>query len=208
MHATDGARQMATRLDDLVKRLKNLEDEFEREIEERRTSFHYRISRGRVIFEKEVATEHRMLKVRITKFLRNAPIATLLIAPIIYGLIVPLLILDLSVWLYQAVCFAAWGIAPARRSDYIVLDRRHLAYLNFIQKVNCEYCSYANGLISYVQEVAARTEQFWCPIKHAVRVKSHHARYRYFIEYGDAEGFRERLCDLRKDVSRAGDHAA
>jgi hypothetical protein len=208
MRATDGARQMATRLDDLVKRLKNLEDEFEREIEDRRGNFHYRISRGRVTFEKEIAKEHRQLKVKIAKFLRDSPIASLLIAPFVYGLIVPLLILDLSVWLYQAVCFTAWGIAPVRRSDYIVLDRRHLAYLNFIQKVNCEFCSYANGLISYVQEVAARTEQFWCPIKHAVRVKSQHARYRYFIEYGDAEGFRERLDDLREDIRRAGDRAA
>jgi hypothetical protein len=31
--------------------------------------------------------------------------------------------------------------------------------------VNCVYCGYFNGLIAYVQEIAARTEQFWLPHK-------------------------------------------
>ena len=198
---------MATQLDDLINRLKDLEEEFEREIDERRSDFHYRIAKGRVVFEKEIAKENRRLKVKIVKFLRESPIATLLIAPFVYSVIVPLLILDISVWLYQSVCFTAWGIAPVRRSDYVVLDRRHLDYLNFIQKVNCEYCSYANGLIAFVQEVAARTEQFWCPIKHAIRVKAHHARYRRFMEYGDAKGFRERLDALRDEVRLVNDQS-
>ena len=38
--------------------------------------------------------------------------------------------------------------------------------------INCIYRSYANGLCSYVTEVAARTEQHWCPIKHARRLRN------------------------------------
>ena len=64
-----------------------------------------------------------------------------------------------------------------RRRDYFVFDRHHLAYLNAIEKLNCAYCSYANGLVAYVREIAGRTEQFWCPIKHARRAIGAHAHY-------------------------------
>lgn len=192
---------MSDRTEELLRRLERLEDEFERELEAGRERFKYRISQGRVIFEQGIAAEHRRLKTGLIRFLRNSPIGSLVIAPFVYGLVIPLAFLDLSVWLYQKTCFLVWGIVPVRRSDYIVIDRHHLAYLNGIQKLNCVYCSYANGLIAYVQEVAAKTEQFWCPIKHAVRVKAAHARYRHFVDYGDAEGFRDRLRQLRADIT-------
>lgn len=188
---------MTDRLDDLLVRLKQLEDEFEREVEAGRARFHYQLTQGRVAFAAEVKKEHQRLRTRTLKYLRDSTFVSLMIAPFAYGLIVPLLLLDLVLWLYQAVCFRVWNIAPVRRADYIALDRRHLDYLNVVQKLNCEYCSYANGLIAYVQEVAARTEQYWCPIKHAIRVKAHHPRYRSFVEYGDAKGFHQRLRDLR-----------
>jgi hypothetical protein len=55
-----------------------------------------------------------------------------------------------------------------------VFDRYHLAYLNVLEKLNC---AYANGLIAYVREIAGRTEQYWCPIKHARRVIGAHSHY-------------------------------
>lgn len=191
---------MNARMDELLVRLKNLEDEFEREVEARRTQFHYRLAQGRVVFAAEVKKEHRRLRTRTFKYLRDSTIGSLLIAPFVYVLIVPLALLDLTVWLYQLVCFRVWNITPVRRADFIALDRRHLDYLNVVQKLNCEFCSYANGLIAYVQEVAARSEQYWCPIKHAIRVKSPHIRYRSFPEYGDAAGFHRRLHDLRREL--------
>lgn len=42
-----------------------------------------------------------------------------------------------------------------RRGDYIVVDRHHLAYLNVIQKINCVYCGYGNGLIAYARKIIA-----------------------------------------------------
>jgi hypothetical protein len=191
--------------DELLTRLRQLEDEFEREIEAGRSKFRYRIHQGQVIFEEGIAAEHRRLKVGIIRFLRGSPVASLIIAPFVYGLIIPFLFLDLSIWLYQKVCFFVWGIAPVRRSDYILFDRQHLGYLNSVQKLNCVFCSYANGLIAYVQEVAARTEQFWCPIKHAVRTKSTHQHYQRFLDYGDAEGFRDRLEELRAGIMKSND---
>ena len=68
-----------------------------------------------------------------------------------------------------------------------MIDRQHLAYLNSIEKLNCVYCGYANGVFAYTREIAGRPEQYWCPIRHAKRVRAPHARYRHFVDYGDAE---------------------
>jgi hypothetical protein len=194
---------MNEKIEGILSQLRELEDEFEQELEIGRAKFKYGIRQGRVIFEEGIADEHRRLKIGLMQFLRSSPIGTLVIAPFVYGLTLPLFFLDVSIWLYQRVCFSVWGMAPVRRSDYVVIDRHHLAYLNSIQKLNCVYCSYANGLIAYVGEVAARTEQFWCPIKHAVRTKGAHKRYTRFIDYGDAEGFRAQLQELRAEIAKS-----
>lgn len=191
---------MDHRLDELAGRLRALEEEFEREIDARRARFRYSVARGRVVFEAEVRREHTRLRKKTLAFLRDSPVGSLAIAPFVYGLVLPLLLLDAAIWLYQQVCFRVWGIAGVKRAEYVVLDRHHLGYLNGVQKLNCLYCSYANGLVAYVQEVAARTEQYWCPIKHAIRIKATHRRYRDFAEYGDAAAFRGRLNKLRRDL--------
>jgi len=109
----------------------------------------------------------------------------------------PFAILDLWVSVYQAVCFRVYGIPQVKRSRYVVFDRSALVYLNLIEKLNCAYCSYGNGVVAYVREVAARTEQYWCPIKHARRVLGAHARYAYFAEYGDGEHYAEEQRQAR-----------
>ena len=68
-----------------------------------------------------------------------------------------------------------------------------------IEKINCAYCSYANGLLAYLQEIAGRTEQFWCPIKHAKRIKTLHSRYQKFFSYGDAQTYRSQVDKIRHD---------
>ena len=123
----------------------------------------------------------------------------------IYSLIVPIALLDLWITAYQAICFRMYGIARVRRSGYIVIDRQHLAYLNGIEKLNCMYCGYANGVLAYVLEVAGRTEQFWCPIRHARRTRGSHAHYREFVDYGDAEGYKRELPVLRAELKRSED---
>jgi hypothetical protein len=69
--------------------------------------------------------------------------------------------------------------------------------------VNCTFCSYANGLIAYVREVAARTEQYWCPIRHARTMPVQHSRYHLFFDYGDAERYWRDLVPLRNQLHRA-----
>jgi hypothetical protein len=100
---------------------------------------------------------------------------------------------------YQFICFPAYGIPKVRRRDYIILDRQKLHYLNSMERLNCAYCGYVNGATAYVQEIAGRTEQHWCPIKHAVRFKIMHSRYQHFLDYGDAEQYRKRIEEVRRD---------
>jgi hypothetical protein len=182
----------------LLERLRGLEAEIERRLEKQRRVLRYKIRDRRAVFEQGVHEQHRRFKVGLGKFLRSSrAVDFLLIAPVTYSLVVPFVLLDALLWLYQRICFSAWRIPRVSRSDYIVIHRHRLGYLNGIQKLNCLYCSYANGLIALVGEVASRTEAYWCPIKHSLRVAASHARYRSFLEYGDAEGFATRSESYR-----------
>lgn len=193
----------STNLDEILARLRatqhELEQELDRLLEEKRAQFRYRLHLGRVVFEKEVRRRLRRHRTGLWEYLRRARVGYLLSAPVIYGMAVPMVILDASVTLYQHLCFRIYGIPRVRRGPYLVIDRQYLAYLNAVEKLNCMYCGYANGLIEYVREVTARTEQFWCPIKHARRTLDGHRRNAKFFDYGDAEAYRRGLEPLRKD---------
>jgi hypothetical protein len=140
---------------------------------------------------------HERLKQSIPAFIRESSPLNILTAPIIYSMVVPIALIDASFSFYQGVCFPLYGIAHVRRSTYIVIDRQHLAYLNAIEKVNCVYCGYANGVLAYVREIAGRTE---CPIRHANPVREPHAHYLEFVDYGDADGYHRRLPVLREKL--------
>lgn len=186
----------------VVDRVRGAEADLKREIGDQRHRWQYRVRRGRVWFDHEVRAVHRKLRQTIPAYLLQANLLNLATAPVIYSLLLPLVMLDLWVTIYQSVCFPIYGIARVPRRRYFAIDRHKLAYLNGIEKVNCTFCSYANGLIAYVREVAARTEQYWCPIKHARTIPVPHSRYHLFLDYGDAEGYRRDLVPLRDALRR------
>ncbi|MFD0914817.1 hypothetical protein ACFQ14_00185 [Pseudahrensia aquimaris] len=133
------------------------------------------------------------LKVGIREYIGPVRWQIVKTLPFIYSLIIPIVLLDLFVSLYHAVCFPAFGIAKIRRADFLVFDRHKLAYLNALEKLNCLYCAYANGVIAYAGEVASLTEKRWCPIKHDEPVKGRDDCYQEFPEYGDGQEYRERF---------------
>jgi hypothetical protein len=149
----------------------------------------------------ETAVEHRLLKISSWRHLRNTPWLVILSSPLIYACALPFLMLDAAVAVYQLVCFPIYGIPKVPRKDYLVFDRGRLAYLNTIEKVGCIYCSYANGLLALVSEIAARTEQHFCPIKHARRLARTHSRYATFLPYGDARAYRGQSDAVSKAYS-------
>jgi hypothetical protein len=152
--------------------------------------------------ERDLQRAERRLKQNIPSYLLESRPLNLLAAPMIYSMIVPIAILDIWISIYQFVCFPLFGISRVRRRDYIVIDRHRLSYLNGIEKLNCVYCGYANGVFGFVREITARTEQYWCPIQHRRRPRNTHARYRRFLKYGDGEGYRRRLPELRRGLNR------
>ncbi len=187
-----------TKIDDLRERLEALERELAEAVEETEAEVRASLTREKVRFSKEIKRQHRLLAKKWSSYVYESGFLMVLTIPVIWGALIPALIMDLTVTVYQAVCFPIYGIPKVRRSDYIVLDRHALAYLNWIEKLNCAYCGYFNGLLGFVREVAGRTEQYWCPIRHARAPRATHSRYRFFLEYGDARGYRERLETVRR----------
>jgi len=193
---------MNEQIAEILSRIRELEDKLEQEFEQSRARYEIQF-RGKIAeFQKEVLAQHRRLRMGLIQFFRTAGFFSILATPVIYSMFIPLVLLDLWVTIYQHICFRAYRIPRVKRSKYIVIDRQHLVYLNFIEKLNCIYCGYGNGVIAYAREIAGRTEQYWCPIKHAVRIRDPHQRYLKFLEYGDAEGYRRKLPDYRKDVQK------
>ena len=180
---------------------RELEAEIDRLLQEKREQFHYHLERGKVRFEDSMRALHKRQRIGVWKYLTHARLRHIISAPIIYSVFFPFLALDIAVTIYQQICFRLYGIPLVRRSDHIVIDRHNLAYLNVIEKINCVYCGYGNGVAEYVREVSARTEQYWCPIKHARRSRDPHYLTGHFLDYGDADAWREKLDSLRKDWS-------
>jgi hypothetical protein len=192
-----------SRIDDLIEQANGLEAELKAELDKERDDFASVIQVRRLQLSEGVAALERRPSVSAVRYVLGSTALSLIAAPILYLGIVPLALLDGFAAVYQAICFPLYGIPKVRRADYLVLDRGDLPYLNALQKLACVYCGYANGLAGYFREVAARTEQFWCPIKHARRIVSAHSTYPTFFEYGDAESYRLGLERLRESMRRA-----
>lgn len=117
--------------------------------------------------------------------------------PFIYGIAIPIFIFHISLEIYQQVCFRIYRIPRVKYKDYFIYDRHLLPYLNWLEKINCVYCSYAGNVMRFGMEIAGRTERFWCPIKYAHRVENIHSQYPKFVDYLDAKDFRDKWQELR-----------
>ena len=190
------------RIHDLKERIDALQRELEEAITDWRREIGLSLTEGQLRLNAELKAAQRRLRRRLLPYVLKAQPRHLFTAPIIYSLMLPFALLDAMLWFYQQTCFRAYRIPLVKRGDYLVFDRHRLPYLNAVEKLNCLYCAYANGLIGYVREIAARTEQYWCPIKHARSRASEHERFVKFTEYGDADGYRRELPLLRRDLRR------
>jgi hypothetical protein len=189
-------------ISELLARIQHMELEIEIEMKRKRAELQADFDETRVRFEREVLEQQRRFKTGVISYLLTANLLSVLTAPVIYALLFPILLLDLSVTIYQHICFRAYGIPRVKRSDYFVYDRTHLAYLNLIEKINCAYCSYGNGVMAYGREVVARTEQYWCPIKHARKIMAAHPYYTGFVDFGNAQSYKDELENLRSELAK------
>jgi hypothetical protein len=193
---------MNPKISELLDRIQQMELEIELEMKRKRAELQADFEETRVRFEREVLEQQRRFKTGVISYLLTANWLSVLTAPVIYALVLPMLLLDVSITVYQQICFRAYGIPRVKRGDYFVYDRAHLAYLNLIEKINCAYCSYGNGLMAYGREVVARTEQYWCPIKHARKIMAAHPYYTGFVDFGDAQSYKDELENLRAELTK------
>ena len=188
---------MNDRIHQILAQIAVPEDDLRTVVHDRESRMFFQIRGKRVEFERSVREAHVKLKLNFFRWLVTNRPQNLIAGPLIYGMVVSLLLLDICVSFCQWACFPIYGIAKVRRADYLVFDRRHLAYLNFIEKFHCTYCEYGNGLMGYMAEILTRTEQYFCPIKHARKILGTHSRYKRFLAYGEADAYEVRLEEFR-----------
>jgi hypothetical protein len=191
---------MNSNISALWAKMRELQDELDNEMVRRREELRYSLHEKKVIFDQLVERQHLKYRAGLIGYVFNSRILVVLISPVIYSMIIPLVCVDLFFSVYQHLCFPIYKINTVNRSDYLIFDRKQLSYLNLIEKLNCIYCSYGNGVLAYAVEIAARTEQYWCPIKHARKLQHAHARYHRFVDYGDAEAYVNHLEKLRSQL--------
>ena len=191
---------MNSRITELLDEIKQREEELEELIDNFEKDILYTIEGSKIKFDKIVESAHRQLKVGLIQWFLDSEFRNIISAPFIYPMMIPFLMLDIMISIYQIICFSLYKMPLVKRSRYIVIDRQHLKYLNAIEKINCMYCGYVNGLISYTREIVARTEQYWCPIKHARKVLDVHGRYKKFSDFGHSDDYQKHIIDMRKNL--------
>lgn len=196
---------MNKRIEELHKKIRELEGELETELSATAQKLRYNFFKERVRFEESAIKYHRKARRTLYQIFSRTALSHFLLAPVIYSLLLPLLLIDLWATLYMHITFPFYRLPKVKRRRHMVIDRQHLQYLNIFEKINCVYCGYANGLVSYLREIAGLTESYWCPIKHAKRINSAHKYYEGFEDYGDADGFHERMDRLRSGEKKKED---
>ena len=183
---------MSTEIQDLQAQIAELEGQLEQKhLQMRQHKANYKLEGRDVIFDETTKLEHEAQRSDMFRYWRNMTFRTRTSGWFVYFMIIPFAFMDLSVTIFQAVCFWAWNVPKAKRADYVFIDRQHLKYLNGLERFNCLFCGYANGVAAFTMEVTARTEKHWCPIKHASKVPLKHPYYADFMDYGDAKAWKE-----------------
>lgn len=193
---------MNDKIREIVEEIEAMKLKLAEEIAQHESHISYEIKNGYVTFEKEVLAKQRENMKNLLAWFREIPLLHLLSSPFIYAMVIPAILLDIILFVYQQVIFRIYKFKFIKRSDYILFDHQYLGYLNPIEKFHCLYCSYFNGLMQYASAIASRTEFFFCPIKHAKKVAYEHNYYDEFLAYGDEEEYQEKLKALRENSEK------
>ncbi len=193
---------MSDRIREMIEEIEAMKVKLGEEIAQEEKDISYEIQNGYVKFEKEVFDRQKENMKHLLAWFSEIPFLHLLSSPLVYAMIIPALFLDIMLFIYQKVVSRVFHLEFNKRNDYIVFDRQYLGYLNVIEKFNCLYCSYFNGLMQYASSIASRTELFFCPIRHAKKIAYRHEYYDAYLIYGDGEKYQEELKELRKKFQK------
>ena len=190
---------MSDKIKEILDEIEVMKAKLVAEIEAQEKHISYEINNGYVRFEKNVLDKQRENMKNLLAYFRDIPLLHLFSSPIIYMMVIPAVLLDVTLFIYQQVIFKIYKFKLVKRSDYILYDRQYLGYLNPIEKLNCMYCSYFNGLMHYAVAIGSRTELYFCPIKHAKKIVYEHEYYNDFLAYGDEDKYQTKLEALREE---------
>lgn len=193
---------MNDRLNTILDRMSQLESEFHEELKSCEERFQQCFVASIDELKQTAQDAQQRIGSKASKLLTVMFWRHLASLPFVYVMIVPLIFMDLMLTIYQQVCFRLWGVQRARRADHYIIDRQLLDNLNLVDKFNCMFCGYGNGVFSYGREIISKTEQYWCPIKHAQKTLAASARYNEFLEYGDIEEYHEKVAKYREDLKK------
>ncbi len=196
---------MNNRIDEIILQIRTLENELIDELKHKEKKFFYKIEDEKMRLEENVIKEGKLKIISSVKYLSSFSVLAVLTIPFIWSMMIPAVIVDVFATVYQAICFPIYKIPKVKRDDYVIMDRYSLFYLDRVEKINCWYCEYFNGVITYVREIAARSEQFWCPIKHSQKLKDKHSRYDLFFDFDDYMKYRQELETRRSNFENVAD---
>lgn len=189
---------MSDKINKMIDEIEAMKAKLIEEIHQQEDQFVYEIKNGYVKFENDILEKHRKNMKNLWLWFREIPLLHLLSSPLIYAMIIPAIFLDVMLFIYAKVVAKVFKFDLPKRNMYIVFDRQYLGYLNIMEKLNCMYCSYFNGLMAYASAIANRTEYYFCPIKHAKKVAYEHKYYNSYLAYGDENKYQEKLKEIRK----------
>lgn len=184
-------------LENLIKTTQELRSKLKIELEKERhrlmEKYWFHIVKDKIVFYEKVREYNRKFKENVFKYIFTIKMRHFLSLPFIYSMIIPTLLLDIFISIYQFFAFPLYWIPKVSRRDYIIYDRKLLDYLNIIQKAHCCYCSYVNWIFAYAVEIAWRTEKYWCPIKNVNNRHLYHNLYDDFADYWDPKWFKDKM---------------
>lgn len=191
---------MNSKIKEIIEQMEELEEKLKTEIETHEKDISYEIKEGYVKFEESVLEQQKRMMKGLVAYFGETPLSHLLSSPLVYSMVIPAVILDIMLFIYQNIIFRIYGFEFVKRSDYIIFDRQYLRYLNCIEKLNCMYCAYFNGLMHYAAELAAKTELYFCPIRHAKKTLYKHRYHKDFLMYGDGDDYQTKLKEIREKI--------
>ena len=125
---------MDPHIGEFMARIRELEQRIEQEAQERRQQWQADFESRKVRFEAEVLAQQKRFRMGLMRYVLSADWRSVLSVPFIYPVIVPLLLLDVSVTVYQWVCFPLYRIPRVKRSHYFVFDPLAPGLFEFARK--------------------------------------------------------------------------
>jgi len=106
---------MDNRIEEIAAQIKILEDELMLELRKKQDEFFYTLEDKKVKFQENVIKEGRSKIISSIRYLSSFPVLAVFTIPFIWSMMLPALLVDIFVTIYQSVCFPIYKIPKVKR---------------------------------------------------------------------------------------------